>query len=143
MRPKTNVIVDNPVKEVSTFEKLPLEIRLKIYNELLNANKVRQSPDQGRVRQYISINTVGKPGISEAIECRYEFSTALLRVCKKIYNEAYSTLYHNNYFIVVSTNSQRISEHLLDHCVASLGCGQPQSVQKFKVRSLLSESSIY
>lgn len=99
---------------LSTFEKLPVEIRRKIYDNLLKANRVRQPPDQYLV-------------------CNYHFQTAVLGVNKQIYREAHDTLYKDNRFIVVSCNWELISKVMINHEVAALACGKSKLVSNFKV----------
>lgn len=101
-------------KKLSVIEKLPLEIRLKIYNLLLNAESVRQPPDQYLVR-------------------KYKFETAILSVNKQIYREAYDMLYHDNHFIVVSCKWEMIHTIMSNYEVAAIAGNRPNLVAKFKV----------
>lgn len=107
-------------KKLSTFEKLPVEIRRKIYDELLKADRVREPPDQFLV-------------------CDYHFKTAILGVNKQIYREAHETLYHDNCFIVVSCNWEWIYKVMANHEVAAIACDKPKLVAEFKVTGFTAE----
>ncbi len=104
-------------KGLSTFEKLPVEIRRKIYDDLLKANRVRQPPDH-------------------LLVCNYHFQTAVLGVNKQIHREAHDTLYQDNRFIVVSCNWELISKVMANHEVAAIACGKSKLVSSFKVAGL-------
>ena len=116
--PPTTVHVRETTKRLSPFEKLPLEIRRKIYATLLNADDVRQPPDHNLNREY-------------------KFETAILRVNKQIYGEAYTALYYDNHFLVVSSNWDLIPTAARSHEVATIASTKPKLVAKFKVHSLV------
>ncbi|KAL8937225.1 MAG: hypothetical protein Q9216_004534 [Gyalolechia sp. 2 TL-2023] len=67
------------------LDKLPAEIQREIYSNLLKADRVRRPPNQSLAR-------------------RYRFSTAILRVNKRIYQIAYNILYQENRFILVTSD---------------------------------------
>jgi len=104
-------------KALSPFEKLPVELRRKIYDDLLKANLVRQPPDHFLV-------------------CNYHFQTAILRVNKQIHREAHVTLYRDNRFIVASCNWESIYKVMANHEVAAIACDKPKLVSNFKVAAL-------
>jgi len=105
-------------KGLSTFEKLPVEIRRKIYGELLKANRVRQPPDH-------------------LLVCNYHFQAAILGVNKQINREAHDMLYQDNRFIVVSCNWEMICEVMGNHEVAAIACSKSKLVSSFKVAGLM------
>lgn len=104
----------NPDRKLSTFESLPLEIRRKVYDELLKADHIRQPPNGLMI-------------------CHYKFETAILVVNKKIHSEAHNTLYYDNRFIVVSTNMDCFHACMEDHEVAAIACTKPKAVALFDV----------
>lgn len=61
-----STIADN---ELSAFERIPIEIRKQIYEELMKGENVRLPPNETLVQHY-------------------HFETAILSVNRKIYNEA-------------------------------------------------------
>lgn len=104
-------------RELSAFEKLPAELRLKVYEELLKAEKVRQRPD----------NYLARP---------YRFDTAILCVSKKIHDEAWPVLYRENQSITVSLNRANVWKTMTVFEVATIAVSKPKLVARFKVRGI-------
>lgn len=121
----------------STFEKLPLEIRSKVYEELLKADNVRQPPNQNFIRDYhfetailgrcyhepllspllkslMQIQRRSHPSVMAVYLTSpyfYEVDADLaIAASTQIHDEAYNTLYRDNHFIVVSCNSESITK---------------------------------
>jgi len=74
------------------FDKLPLEIRLLVYRELLPSEKT-----------IVGLSMmVGKERLKRKMQSNYDpipdIDAAILRTCRKPYNEAIGTLYGENIF---------------------------------------------
>jgi hypothetical protein len=74
------------------FDKLPLEIRLLVYRELLVSEKT-----------IVGLSMmVGKERLKRRMQSNYDpipdIDAAILRTCRKAYNEAIDTLYGENLF---------------------------------------------
>jgi hypothetical protein len=113
------------------FERFPENIRFQIYDQLLHAGIVRQSPAQGVVERY-KVTAPGAEMDRVANRCKFNFETAILRVCRLVHREASDTLYCRNHFILVSTNMTRLSEPMLDHGVIAIAYGK-ELLKTFKV----------
>ena len=106
-------------RQLSTLEKLPLEIRRRIYQFLLKADSVHQSFNNQMVREY-------------------HFQLAILRVSKQIYGEAYDMLYRDNAFVAIFFNglSSHFWANLGNYGVAALGRTIPDIGAQFKEHDL-------
>ncbi len=76
----------------SFFVKLPLELRLLVYRELLVSEKT-----------IVGLSMmVGKERLKRKMQSKYDpipdIDAAILRTCRKAYNEAIGTLYGENIF---------------------------------------------
>ncbi|KAI4187195.1 MAG: hypothetical protein L6R41_002963 [Letrouitia leprolyta] len=84
-----------------TLDKLPTEIQRQIYFHLLNADCVRRPPDRCSVSSY-------------------DFHMPLLRVNRRIHHIAHEVLYHDNRFILVTSDWKVICLAMLLYKVASV-----------------------
>lgn len=83
----------------------------------------------------------------EALDCKYDFQTAILRVNKKLHNEALDTLYENHFVVVscswsvVGTGSV-IGMFMQDYDVSAIAATKPKLVANFKVLAFPKLSSV-
>lgn len=101
-------------KKLSKFEKLPKELRRKIYEHLLKAENVQGPPD-------------------DELVCYYKFETSILAVSKQIHQDTWPILYQDNQFIIVSHNWDDIFTLLNEYEVAPIASTKPKEVAEFKV----------
>ncbi|KAL8712727.1 MAG: hypothetical protein Q9225_006887, partial [Loekoesia sp. 1 TL-2023] len=99
-----------------TLDKLPAEIQRLIYVNLLEADYVCQPPNEYLVRSY-------------------HFHTAILFANKRINEIAHPILYHENHFVLVSCNFDKIFEDMEKHGVAAVS-KKRNLVARFKHHSM-------
>lgn len=100
--------------ELSTFEKLPKEIRRKICEHLLKAENVRDPPD-------------------DELVCHYKFETSILAVSKHIHQDTWPMLYRENQFVTVLNNWDPIFTVMNEYEVAPIASSKPKEASEFKV----------
>ena len=105
---------------VSDFHRFPPEIRCKIYEELLKAEKVLQPLGKGVIPHYLIP--------------RYHFQTSILSVNRTFHRETWPILYRQNQFIVLSCNRADFLADLDYYGIPAIAVSNPRSVANFKVR---------
>ena len=78
-----------PVQELFSFMKLPVELRLRVYREVLQTEL--------RSEQQVIIDDSGICGVDNEV---YDLHPNILQTCRQVHDEAMEVLYDGNTFMI-------------------------------------------